>query len=131
MGVCGGLWRFVVVPLAADAQRCCGAGKLHCNGQPEPTGAGAQAEAGSPALAPAPLCGVLLPSFVASREPEKTAHRAGNAVTALGFFSQSDQHLTVTHTSTSAAPRTAMKACSDPGRWQGCPFGSSTDLDGL
>ena len=86
VAVWGGLGGFVAVSLAADAQRCCGAGKLHCNGQPKPTGAGAQAEAGSPALAPAPLCGVLLPSFVASREPEKTAHTAGNAVSAVGFF---------------------------------------------
>lgn len=77
---------FVVVLPVADAQPCWGAGKLHCHSQPEPTGAGARTEAGSPALIPVPFCGVVLLPFVAWREPEKTDSRAGIAVTAVGFF---------------------------------------------
>lgn len=104
---------------------------MHCNGQPEPTGAGAKTQAGSPALAPVPFSGVLLPCFVASWEPEKTANSAGNAVTVVVFF-PSQISTSQPHTySTSAALRMAMKAYSDLGRWQGCPFGSSTDLDWL
>ena len=114
---CGGLW-WVAWVVAADAQRCWGAGKLRCNGQPEPTGTAAEGEAGSPALAPVPFCGVLPHPSVASRDPEKAARGAGNAVMRWGC-SLPEHRLTAPQASARAAPRVAGRAGSDEGSGQG------------